>query len=168
MDTVYYSAAAAMAVFVAVQVTRPTTTLLVEQWVPKNEVAATVGVDDDVVDFQRELVVIFILSILLFYIIKWILQIRIVRYSVGVWAIAVAVYTTSSHLHHQYCGGNWKDILLNTFQVQCIVLKKVKCFSQQTVTVCISMPLYPHCTTNAALAFVLNLPLSNLAPNVHF
>lgn len=126
MDTVYYSAAAAMAVFVAVQVTRPTTTLLVEQWVPKNGVAATVGVDDDVVDFQRELVVIFILSILLFYIIKWILQIRIVRYSVGVWAIAVAVYTTSSHFHHQYCGGNWKDVLFNTFQVHCIVLEKIR------------------------------------------
>lgn len=30
------------------------------------------------------------------------------------------------------------------------------------------MPLYPHCTTNAALTFVLHLPLPNLAPNVHF
>lgn len=41
-------------------------------------------------------------------------------------------------------------------------------FSLLTVTVCISFPLYPHRTVYVALAFVLNLPLSNLAPNVHF
>ena len=135
MDTAIYSAAAAMAVFVAVQVTRPTTTPLLEQWVPKHEVA-TVGVDDDVY-FQPELIALLLLSIIFLYIffslLKCLFQFRIVRYSAGVWVIAVAVYTTSSHLHHQYCGGNWKDILLNTFQVQCILLEKLKAVSHSFI-----------------------------------
>lgn len=135
MDTAIYSFAAVVTVLVAVQVTRPTTTPLLEQWVPKHEVA-TVGVDDDVY-FQTELITILLLSIIFLYfflsLLKCLFQYRIVRYSVGVWAIAVAVYTTSSHLHHQYCGGNWKDILLNTFQVQCILLEKLKAVSHSFI-----------------------------------
>lgn len=65
MDTAIYSVAAAITVLVAVQVTRPTTTPLLEQWVPKHEVA-TVGVDDDVY-FQRELIAL-LSSLLFFYI----------------------------------------------------------------------------------------------------
>lgn len=66
MDTAIYSFAAVVTVLVAVQVTRPTTTPLLEQWVPKHEVA-TVGVDDDVY-FQTELIALPLLSIIFLYI----------------------------------------------------------------------------------------------------
>lgn len=66
MDTAIYSFAAVVTVLVAVQVTRPTTTPLLEQWVPKHEVA-TVGVDDDVY-FQTELIAPPPPSLLFFYI----------------------------------------------------------------------------------------------------
>ena len=127
MERIYYSLTAAIVVFVAVQSTRPATTLLVKQWVPKHEVATTVNVTED--DIQRDLIVVLLIFTLLFFIVKWILQIRIVRYSVIVWAIAVAVYTTSSHLHQTHCGGNWQEILYHTFQFKCIFLEKVKAMS---------------------------------------
>lgn len=66
MDTAIYSFAAVVTVLVAVQVTRPTTIPLLEQWVPKHEVA-TVGVDDDVY-FQPELIAPPPLSIIFLYI----------------------------------------------------------------------------------------------------